>query len=139
MSHPIPTLEKRDLDFLTSELDEWKGIQQLINNSHEREEDWIIHHSWSSDIPFLRLYRTLVEDGICSAFGKAYQAKSRKELDGRNTYLFQDFYELAAEPFNNSEWIPDSLVLPDLHKDYARLKPLPLNVALITLEQFKKN
>ena len=24
MSHPIPTLEKRDLDFLASELDEWK-------------------------------------------------------------------------------------------------------------------
>ena len=51
--------------------------------------------------------------------------------------LFQDFYELAAEQFNNSEWILDSLVLPDLHEDYARLKPLPLNVALITPEQFK--
>ena len=72
MSHPIPTLEKKDLDFLASELDEWKGIQQLINDSHEREEDWIIHHSWSSNIPFFRLYHTLVEDGICSAFGKAY-------------------------------------------------------------------
>ena len=43
MSHPIPTLEKRDLDYLTSELDKLKGIQQLINDSHEREEDWIIH------------------------------------------------------------------------------------------------
>ena len=91
MSHPIPTLEKRDLDFLTSELDEWKGIQQLINDSHEREEDQIIHHSWSSDIPFLRRYHTLVEDGICSAFGKAYQSKSCEELDGRNMSLFQDF------------------------------------------------
>ena len=47
-----------------------------------------------SDIPFLRLYHTLVEDGICSAFGKAYQAKSCEELDGRNTSFFQDFYEL---------------------------------------------
>ena len=62
MSHPIPMLEKRDLDFLASELDEWKGIQQLINDSHEREEDQIIHHSWLSNIPFLRLYHTLVED-----------------------------------------------------------------------------
>ena len=53
--------------------------------------------------------------------------------------LFQDFYELVAEQFNNSEWILDSLVLPDLHEDYARLKPLPLNIALITPEQFKKN
>ena len=138
MSHPIPTLEKRDLDFITSELDEWKGIQQLINDSHEREEDWIIHHSWSSNIPFLRLYHTLVEDGIHSTFGKAYQAKSCEDSDGRNTSLFQDFYELVTEQFNNSEWIPDSLVLPDLHKDYTRSKPLPLNVAPIMPEQFKK-
>ena len=62
MSHPIPMLEKRDLDFFTSELDEGKGIQQLINDSHEREEDQIIHCSWSSHTPFLRLYHTLVED-----------------------------------------------------------------------------
>ena len=132
-------LEKRDLDFLASELDEWKGIQQLINDSPEREEDQIVHCSWSSNIPYLRLYHTLVEDRIRSAFGKAYQAKSCKELNGRNTSLFQDFYELAAEQFNNSEWIPDSLVVPDLHEDYARSKPLPLNIAPITLEQFKKN
>ena len=80
----------------------------------------------------------MVEDGIHSTFDKAYQAKSCKELDGRNTSLFQDFYELAAEQFNNSEWIQDSLVLPDLHEDYARLKPLPLNVAPIMLKKFKK-
>ena len=61
----------------------------------------------------------MVEDQICNAFGKAYHAKSHEELDGRNTSLFQDFYELVVEQFNNSEWIPDSLVLPDLHKDYA--------------------
>ena len=138
MSHPIPTLEKRDLNSLACEHDEWKGIQQLINDSHEREEDRIIHCSWLSNIPFLRLYHTLVEDRTCSAFGKAYHAKSHEELDGRNMSLFQDFYKLAAEQFNNSEWIPDSLVLPDLHEDYARSKPLPLNVAPITPEQLNK-
>ena len=58
-------------------------------------------------------------------------------MDGRNSKLFQDFYELAAKQFNDGEWIPDSLVLPDLHEDYARSKPLPLNVAPITADQFK--
>ena len=53
MSNPIPTSEKRDLDFLQSELEEWKGIQCLVNNSHKREDDWILHRSWSCDIPYL--------------------------------------------------------------------------------------
>ena len=138
MSNPIPTSEKRDLDFLQSELEEWKGIQCLVNDSHKREDDRILHRLWSCDIPYLRLYHMLVEDHIRSAFGKAYHAKIREELDGRNSTLFQDFYEFTAKQFNNGEWIPDSLVLPDLHEDYARSKPLPLNVAPITADQFKK-
>ena len=99
MSNPIPTLEEADLDWLESELDKWKGIQVTINESHQNVDDRILHRSWTSDIPFLRLYHTLVEDGIRSAFGKAYNAKTREELDGRNTTLFQDFYKLAATQF----------------------------------------
>ena len=138
MSNPIPTSEKRDLDFLQSELEEWKGIQRMVNDSHKREDDRILHRSWSCDIPYLRSYHMLVEDHIRSAFRKAYHVKTREELDGRNSMLFQDFYELAVKQFNDGKWIPDSLVLPDLHKDYARSKPLPLNVAPITADQFKK-
>ena len=67
-----------------------------------------------------------------------YNAKTREELDGRNTSLFQDFYKLAAEQFNNVNWIPNSLFLPDLHENFSRSKPLPLNVTPITPEQFKK-
>ena len=138
MSNPIRTSEKRDLDSVQSELEEWKGIQHMVNDSHKREDDRILHRSWSCDIPYLQLYHMLVEDHIRSAFGKAYHAKTHEELDGRNSTLFQDFYELAVKQFNDGEWLPDSLVLPDLHEDYARSKPLPLNVAPITADQFKK-
>ena len=95
MSHPIPTSEAADLDFLESELKEWTGIQETINESYEMEEDQIINCSWSSNIPYLRLYHTLVDDTIRSAFGKAYCSKTRGELDGRDSALFQDFYELS--------------------------------------------
>ena len=64
MSNPIATLEEADLDWLESELGKWKGIQVTINESHQNADDQILHHSWTSDIPFLRLYHTLVEDGI---------------------------------------------------------------------------
>ena len=97
MSHPIPTTEAADLDFLESELKEWTGIQEMINESYKKEEDRIINHSWSSHIPYLHLYHSLVDDTIRSAFGKAYCSKTRKKLDGRNSSLFQDFYELALE------------------------------------------
>ena len=103
MSNPIPTSEKRDLDFLRSELEEWKGIQRLVNDSHKREDDWILHRSWSCYKPYLQLYHTLVEDHIRSAFRKAYHVKTREELDGRNSTLFQDFYELAAKQFNDGK------------------------------------
>ena len=107
----------------------------MINKSQEKEDDWIIHHSWSSDIPYLHLYHTLVEDSIQSAFGKVYNAKTQEELDGRNTSLFQDFYKLAAEQINNANWIPNSLFLPDLHEKFSRSEPLPLNVTPITAEE----
>ena len=46
MSNPIPTSEKRDLDFLQYELEEWKGIQRMVNDSHKRKDDRILHWSW---------------------------------------------------------------------------------------------
>ena len=88
MANPIPSSEEFDLDWLATEMHEWKGIQEMINESQQREDDRVIHHTWISDIPFLHLYHTLVDDSIRAAFGKAYAAKTREELDGRNSLLF---------------------------------------------------
>ena len=110
----------------------------MINESQQREDDRVIHHSWSSDVPFLRLYHTLVDDSIRAAFGKAYAAKKREELDGRNSSLIQTFYEKTSNHFNDPNWITNSLILPDLHRDYTTSPPLPLNVAPLTLKEFQK-
>ena len=74
---------------------------------------------------------------IRDAFGEAYAVKTREELDGRSSGLYKGFYENALEKFNNKEWISNSLVFSDLHEDFEKSKPLPLNVAPITAEQFK--
>ena len=139
MANPIPSSEEVDLDWLASELDEWNGIQQMTNQSQQREDNRVIHRSWSTDVPFLRLYHTLVDDSLRAAFGKAYAAKTREELDGRNSSLFQTFYEKASNHFNDPNWIPHSLILPDLHEDYTTSRPLPLNVAPLTPKEFQKN
>ena len=139
MNNPIPSTEHVDRQWLKEEIQEWKGIQEMINESQQNEEDKVLHRTWSNDIPFLRLYHTLVDDSVRGAFGEAFAVKTREELDGRHSALYKDFYEKAADRFNDKEWIQNSLVVPDLHEDFKRSKPLPLNVTPITAEQFKKN
>ena len=39
MANPIPSSEEVDLDWLASDLDEWKGIQEMIYESQQREDD----------------------------------------------------------------------------------------------------
>ena len=43
--HPIPSSEEFDLDWLVTEMHERKGIQEMINESHQREDDQVIHHT----------------------------------------------------------------------------------------------
>ena len=80
----------------------------------------------------------MVDDSLRAAFGKAYAAKTREELDGRNSSLFQTSYEKASNHFNDPNWIPHSLILLDLHEDYTTSRPLPLNVAPLTPKEFQK-
>ena len=72
-----------------------------------------------------------MDDSVRGAFGQVFTFKTRENS------LYKDFYHKAADRFNEKEWIPNRLVLPDLHKDFKQSKPLPLNVTPITAEQFK--
>ena len=118
MNNPIPLMEIVDQKWLKEEMEEWKGIQEMINKSQQHEEDKVLHHTRSNDPPYLRLYHTLVDDSIRGAFGQAFAVKTREELEGWNSSLYKDFYEKAADRFYDKEWIPTSLVLPDLHEDF---------------------
>ena len=88
MENPIPMLEVFDLDWIKSELKEWKGIQEMVNESLQCKDDRILHHTWFTDIPYLRLYHTLINDSICLSLGQAFATKTREQLDGRHTNLF---------------------------------------------------
>ena len=79
---PIPTLEVYDLDWIESELKEWKGIQEMVNESQQYEDDRILHHMWSMDIPCLRLYHTLIEHSILTEFRQRLQVQSHLEMPG---------------------------------------------------------
>ena len=87
-------------------------------------------------VPYLRMYHVLIDDELRTELTKAFTVKTRQELDGRNSGLYKSYYELAAEKFNDSNWVPSSLSLPELHDDYTESKMLVLNVMPVTAELF---
>ena len=43
MNNPIPSAEVVDRTWLKEELEEWKGIQEMINESQQHDEDKVLH------------------------------------------------------------------------------------------------
>ena len=43
MNNPIPLTEVVDQTWLKEELEEWKGIQEMINESQQHDEDKVLH------------------------------------------------------------------------------------------------
>ena len=69
MNNPIPSTEIADRQWLKEEIDEWKGIQEMINESQQHEEDKVLHRTWSNDTPYLWLYHTLADNSVRGTFG----------------------------------------------------------------------
>ena len=82
LENPISTSEVYNLDWIESKLKEWKGIQEMVNESQQCEDDRILHRTWSTDIPYLCIYHTLIEDSIHLLLGEAFATKTREQLDG---------------------------------------------------------
>ena len=53
MNNPIPSMEVVDQTWLKEELEEWKGIQEMIKESQQHDEDKVLHQTWSNNIPYL--------------------------------------------------------------------------------------
>ena len=64
MNNPIPSSEVLDRSWLKTELEEWKGIQEMINDSQQHSADKVIHRTWSNGIPYLHLYHSLADNNI---------------------------------------------------------------------------
>ena len=75
---------------------------------------------WATNIPWLRFYHVLVCDDLRYHFthhDDVYDCWY--ELDGRKSSGNQaTFWELAANKFNNDEFIPQNYAVPHLHSDF---------------------
>ena len=53
----------------------------MVSESQQREDDRILHCTWSTDIPYLCRHHTLIEDNIRLSLGEAFATKTREQLD----------------------------------------------------------
>lgn len=96
-------------------------------------------NSWVNHEPFLCLYHTLNDDEVQEHLLKQFDSKDQYKLDARNSVVRDmDFYEIAAEKFNNIYWVPTSLRLPHLHSDFSELIELPMKYHPIDAKTVKK-
>ena len=83
MNNPIPSTEIVDQKWLKEEIEEWKGIQEMTNESQQHEEDKVLHRTWSNDTPYLltlgcHVYLSLVMSccfGQCNNYGVCKDSK----------------------------------------------------------------
>ena len=68
----------------------------------------------------------MINDKLCAELTKAFTVKTRQELDGCNSGIYKSYYDLAAEKFNDSNWVSSSFLLLERHDDYAESKMLVL-------------
>ena len=116
----ILSTEIVDQEWLKEEIEEWKGIQEMINESQQHEEDKVLHCTWSTDTPYLRLYHTLVDDSVRGAFGQAFSVKTREELDGWNSSLYKEFRrrrQIDSTRKNGSQIVKSSPIYMKISND----------------------
>jgi hypothetical protein len=65
--------------------------------------------------------------------------KTREEVDSRNSVKGgASFFEDAAAKFNDVNFVPESMALPDLHEDFSISQKLYLSVDEINAKDVKK-
>lgn len=74
----------------------------------------------------MRLICAFEDDNIVMAYRLSQEVMTRSQLDARNSEVrLTDFYDLIVSKFNDDNWVPKSIALPDLHSDFAEEKEWP--------------
>ena len=116
--HPI--MDQQDISFLKNEVCRVKTV--ILNAEQERrdEEARQAGGQWRGPIPYMRLILCLTEDDIKIAFLRRADARTRLELDARNSPDVRPptVFELIANKWNDSAFNPVAAV-SDCHEDFS--------------------
>ena len=108
-----------DKEYITDREKEYRLL--LITKEDEAEkaiEDSRIPNITTTD--WLRYLEVMLSDEVKVLYRSSQDWLSRGNLDARNSVVcLFDFYDKVVEVFNNPEFIPETLKLPDLHEDFT--------------------
>jgi hypothetical protein len=115
-----------DCDFLTQTV---KKKETLINNAiaesiTDETNGEATKRGWSGEIPYLRLIHCIIDDTIKAKFLRRNHAKTRQEIDARNSPMREStVYEDIAYLWNSDDFNPQSF-LTTCHESFTEHKDL---------------
>ena len=112
-----PPKDEQDILFLKNEVQRLKAI---VLEAHQERQEQEARQSgqWRGAIPYMRLIMCLIQDDIKSSFLRRADARTRQELDARNSEARpQTAFELIADRWNDEHFNP---VAPssNCHEDF---------------------
>jgi hypothetical protein len=130
---------KEEIPYVRSQLNKYKAHVTAMVLSDKATEALSTSKNWCTSLPFLRLYDMFMDKEIQHKLVTLNVVKSREELDSRNSVKGgTSFFEDATAKFNDVDFVPEWMALPDLHEDFAVSKKLYLLVDEIDAEDVKK-
>ena len=130
--HPIT--DENDITFLLLEIDRFQN--ELMAAAEEEKER---KKKWTTNKPYLRLWHAVVHDNAKVLFDKTQDCLDRDELDALNSSEKpNDFWSTVCNIFNDPDFLPISMSLPDLHYSFTDQMSLDLDVPSLTVADLKR-
>ena len=135
-------------DFSVTDVDDRKYIQtkeiiyreMLILKSDEKKAllEWSKGPNITNDDQ-LRFIEAMLSDEVKSLYRASQDLLTRGALKNRNSVLkVIDFYDKVAEVFNDTDVVPETEELPNLHPEFTESKKLNLNEYRMSRETAKE-
>ena len=113
-----PITDENDLLFIKNESARIRVLVEKANQEAVLNETLTRAGQWRGPAPVLRIAHCLIEDDIKGAFLRRNNARTRRELDGRNSADRPlTVYEMIANKWNDSTFNPRSMIT-NCHPDF---------------------
>eukprot|EP00977_Amphora_coffeiformis_P003886 scaffold770_cov76-Amphora_coffeaeformis.AAC.1 len=115
-AHPLN--EEDDLSFLDKERTRLERVLQAAAQEADVSANLTRAGQWRGPVPALRLAHCLIEDDIKTVFLRRNDARTRRDLDDRNSETRDPTaYEMIASKWNDASFNPQS-VITSCHSDF---------------------
>jgi len=129
--------DKDDIAFITDNEKEYRTL--LIGKEEDHKNETTAARG--PNITFtdrLRYLEVMLSDDVKALYRTSQDVLTRGSLDARNSVMkLVDFYDKMVEVFNDVDFVPETLKLPDLHDNFSIPIKLPLKDYRLTRDKAK--